>query len=486
MSDGGYSDFSDIEGSPYREKYNIRKRKKRKSFPREQDFPEEGVTGNTPFDNTVVENNLSENSYYIQSEEEDEESDILSESDLDLDSDLEENMAQNKGNGRWSLKDLPQFHGKRDGLEHPSTHLMEFEDTLEAMGIQVRNFDANGDDIGDKIENLVNKFKASLKNKARRWYQTSILQDPRTPQQWEELKVKFKAQYNPVGSTQEQQIKAWKGLEWDPTVESLDDFTYRFIELAEGMGIGEEQRLYSFNCCLPGNLYLYTQGSQTIQEALIKLKRGMALGTGLGVNIGNPMESKQSTGGTAPMPSMMTSDKSVNFSTDTIVNESIKKVKDTIKQDDKEILEQIERVAVAFEKFGQDRSSRSRDRSGDRDRTDSRSSDDRYDRYSRSYSRTPDRGSYDRRNCRCRDDSRDRYKMYDDRYDGRDRYGRERSRSPGDYNSRGYRGRSNSGSRYQGSKPPPKKCSFCGKTGHNIEVFLGFSKIFGENRKTTN
>ena len=54
MSDGGYSDCSDIEGSPYREKYNIRKRKKRKPFPREQDFPEEEVTGNTSFDNTVV------------------------------------------------------------------------------------------------------------------------------------------------------------------------------------------------------------------------------------------------------------------------------------------------------------------------------------------------------------------------------------------------------------------------------------------------
>ena len=88
MSDGGYSDCSDIEGSPYREKYNIRKRKKRKLFPREQDFPEEEVTGNTSFDNTVVENNPSEHSSYIQSKEE-EEGDIVSESDLDLDSDLE-------------------------------------------------------------------------------------------------------------------------------------------------------------------------------------------------------------------------------------------------------------------------------------------------------------------------------------------------------------------------------------------------------------
>ena len=167
----------------------------------------------------------------------------------------------------------------------------------------------------------------------------------------------------------------------------------------------------------------------------------MALGTGLCVNIGNPMESKQSTGSTATVPFMMTSDKSVNFSTGTIVNESIKKVKDTIKQDNKKILQQIERVAVAFEKFRQDRSSRSRDRSGDRDRRDSRRSSN--DRYSRSSSRSPDRGSYDRRNYRdrYRDDSRDRYKRYDDRYDRRDRYSRERSRSPGDYNSRGYIGR---------------------------------------------
>ena len=108
----------------------------------------------------------------------------------------------------------------------------------------------------------------------------------------------------------------------------------------------------------------------------------------------------------------MTTDKSVNFSTDTIVNESIKKVKDTIKQDNKEILGRIERVAVAFEKFGQNRSSRSRNRSGDRDSR--RSSNDRY---SRSSSRSPDRGSYDRRSYSpYRDNSGDRY---NDRYDRR-------------------------------------------------------------------
>ena len=92
------------------------------------------------------------------------------------------------------------------------------------------------------------------------------------------------------------------------------------------MDIGQEQRLHSFNCCLPGNLCLYTQGSQTIQEALIKLKRGMPLGRGLGVNLGNPLESNTgTTGGTAAIPFIMTSDMSVNFSSETTVNESIKK-----------------------------------------------------------------------------------------------------------------------------------------------------------------
>ena len=232
------------------------------------------------------------------------------------------------------------------------------------------------------------------------------------------------------------------------------------------------QAVYSFNCCLPGNLYLYTQGSQTIQKALTKLKRGMALGTGLGVNIVNHLESKQSTSGTAAVPFMMTSDKSVNLSTDTMVNESIKKVKDTIKQDNKENLERTERVAVAFEKFGQNKS-RSRNRSGDRDNRDGRRSSN--DIYSRSPSRSPDRGGYDRRSYSpYRGNSGDRYNRYNDRYDRRDGYSRERSRSPGDYNSRGYRGRSNLGSRYQGSRQPSKKCAFCSRTGHPIEICWDF------------
>ena len=49
ISDRGYSDCSDIEGSPYREKYNIRRRRKRRPFPKERDYPEK-EKDNTLFD----------------------------------------------------------------------------------------------------------------------------------------------------------------------------------------------------------------------------------------------------------------------------------------------------------------------------------------------------------------------------------------------------------------------------------------------------
>ena len=54
-----------------------------------------------------------------------------------------------------------------------------------------------------------------------------------------------------------------------------------------------------------------------------KLKRGMALGAGLGVSLGNSVEQKGIAA--AAIPFMMTSDKSVNFSNDTIVNKGLKR-----------------------------------------------------------------------------------------------------------------------------------------------------------------
>ena len=62
-----------------------------------------------------------------------EKEEVPCQSDSDSDLDLEEEMTQ-RGNARWSLKDLSKFHGKRDGIE------------------QVRDFNPEGNDVGNLIE----------------------------------------------------------------------------------------------------------------------------------------------------------------------------------------------------------------------------------------------------------------------------------------------------------------------------------------------
>ena len=113
VSDGGYSHYSDIEVCPNRERYNIKRSKRRRKYPKEEDFIDPNQERNL-FNNLRI-NNI----------------------DPETSSDEEDEMNGQRNNSKWSLKDLSQFHGKRDGIEHPSTHLMEFGDTLEAMGIQV-------------------------------------------------------------------------------------------------------------------------------------------------------------------------------------------------------------------------------------------------------------------------------------------------------------------------------------------------------------
>ena len=68
-------------------------------------------------------------------------------------------------NHYWSLRDIPKFEGKG---EQPYSHLMEFEDYLVASGIAIEP-DENPD-----YRDIINKFKASLKNNARVWFSMYI------------------------------------------------------------------------------------------------------------------------------------------------------------------------------------------------------------------------------------------------------------------------------------------------------------------------
>ena len=86
---------------------------------------------------------------------------------------------------------------------------MEFEYYLVASGIAIES-----DDNPD-YRDIINKFKASLKNNARVWFSVYIenrVPDLHSAEGWKAVKSKFLTFFNPIGSTKEQQIKAWKEL----------------------------------------------------------------------------------------------------------------------------------------------------------------------------------------------------------------------------------------------------------------------------------
>ena len=113
----------------------------------------------------------------------------------------------------WSLRDIPKFEGKG---EQPFSHLMEFEDYLIASGVRMEpDEDEDGRRIDVDYRDIINKFKASLKDNARVWYSMYIdgrITDLYSEAGWKTIKSRFLTYFNPIGSTKEQQIKAWKEL----------------------------------------------------------------------------------------------------------------------------------------------------------------------------------------------------------------------------------------------------------------------------------
>ena len=119
----------------------------------------------------------------------------------------------------WSLRGIPKFEGKD---EQPLLHLMEFEDYLVASGVRVEPEEIRGNIVQPDYQYIINKFKASPKNNARIWFRMYIekrVPDLHSAEGWKTIKERLLTYFNPIGSTKEQQIKAWKEMVWKPEEE---------------------------------------------------------------------------------------------------------------------------------------------------------------------------------------------------------------------------------------------------------------------------
>ena len=345
---------------------------------------------------------------------------------------------------RYSMRDIPTYDGKGDAMPH--THLIEFEDFLVNTGSEINElpqFDepqpVDAAHYQGVIKDVVSKFKASLKGKPRLWFEMqypTVDDEPKTVQGYRQMLSAFTTEHNPIGSTREQQIMAWKNLKWDPSKEKLDDFVYRFRRAAKELGYNADANLEVFSCCVPSHLYLYLKGATSIKEAMENIKRACALG---GVSAQGPTMIETQT---APVVPFMQMNDRPSLRTVSFKNEVAH-----IAPDKNDIM--IDMLAKISEKLD---TSDSKSRSRNRERRDSRDRGSRYDR-STSYDRS---SSYDRSQSRERSNSRDR---------GRDR-GRDRSR---DRNGRSKgRNQSSRERRNNSGTSSGLYCEHCKMTNHDI------------------
>ena len=123
-----------------------------------------------------------------------------------------------------------------------------------------------------------------MKHRARQWYAglPDATKQDKTVKGWKALIAAFKSNFNPIGNTKEQQLKAWKDMKWDPaTKESLDDWVYKYRQLGEELGYTTDQILDNFVCCIPQSLYIYTLNATDLDAVVKNVKKGIAMGVGM-------------------------------------------------------------------------------------------------------------------------------------------------------------------------------------------------------------
>ena len=261
-------------------------------------------------------------------------------------------MPENRNEERnyyWSLRDIPKFLGKG---EQPFSHIMEFEDYLIASGVRI---EPEEDNAGRRVEvdykDIINKFKTSLKNNARICYSMYIdgrIPDLYSEEGWKAIKSRFLTYFNPIGSTKEQQIKAWKELKWKPEEEKLTNFVFRFNQLAHELYYTDDQQISHFVLCIPRGLYLYLEGAKTVPDAVENFRKGIALGGLDTFNFASEMVDNRKP----VVPFMAVKEHRGQVNTEDTIKVVMESIQDSIYENNKTMMRQLDKIGDTMGKIG--------------------------------------------------------------------------------------------------------------------------------------
>ena len=343
-SDSGYSEPDEVNEDL--SKLKVRKRRRRTPIPRKEDFEE------TDEEREEQEQEEVEQREYRQDSEQ--ETELGSNSDSETETLDIENMfngaGRGRGNGgngdgnqgnpgnqmRWSIQNINKFHGGKG--EDPDHHISEFEDVLRASG----NFPLNNGDWQNHGAQIFTLFQTTLRERARTWYDHTIGRDERdTREHYEALKNKFKDHFNTFGSTKMQRISVFKNLRWDPAVEGIEDFAYKYEKLGKSLEFDDNALFISFQSTIPVHIMMFVGDAQTFQDMVSKIKAIMSRGmTGNPAMMFGGMQPAQLTQPTVAVPQvsqtsavpkfMMMKDSDSRSDSKDLVKEMTKMVEDSI------------------------------------------------------------------------------------------------------------------------------------------------------------
>ena len=168
---------------------------------------------------------------------------------------------------KWTshYRDIPKFTGAPG--EMGATHLIKLHDMSTLFDIQ------DPKDPGDDAQELIDLFKTSLNGPARNWYELNIAGqiEGHTLAEWEEIKQRFLKYYNPAGSTIEQQMSTLDTLKWQPLLETIDQFAYKFGLMFKS-DFGKTYTVAMFKKSLPNEYRERLMGVNTFTDVIQRVK----------------------------------------------------------------------------------------------------------------------------------------------------------------------------------------------------------------------
>ena len=282
-SDGGYSEPGELDEDL--SKLKVRRRKRRIPIPSKEEFE------NTDEEREKEQNQEAEQREFEQASEHKTRSGSNSDSDSETELFDIKNMYNgagcgrgNGGNGdenqgnpgnqmRWSIQNINKFHGGKG--EDPDHHISEFEDVLRASG----NFPLNNGDWQNHGAQVFTLFQTTLRERARTWYDHTIPPGERDLREhYEALKNKFKDHFNTFGSTKMQRISVFKNLRWDPAVEGIEDFAYKYEKLGKSLEFDDNALFISFQSTILVHIMMFVGDALMFQDMVSKIKAIMSRG----------------------------------------------------------------------------------------------------------------------------------------------------------------------------------------------------------------